>query len=56
MAIMETNGDSEIMRVWSLLNEVSEQLAQNRNTSIALHSIAGGVKVSESVVCQSSVG
>ncbi|KAI0795359.1 hypothetical protein BC629DRAFT_1286659 [Irpex lacteus] len=44
MAIMESNGDTDIMRVWNLLNEVSEQLAQNRNTSIGLHSLAGGVK------------
>ncbi|KAI0755415.1 hypothetical protein BC629DRAFT_1296847 [Irpex lacteus] len=44
MAIMDSNGDSDIMRVWNLLNEVSEQLAQNRNTSIGLHSLAGGVK------------
>ena len=47
MAIMDTNGDGEIMRVWNLLNEVSEQLSQNRQTSIGLHSLAGGVKVNE---------
>ncbi|KAI0684923.1 hypothetical protein BC835DRAFT_1421790 [Cytidiella melzeri] len=41
---MDSNKDSDIMRVWSLLNEVSEHLAQNRNTSIGLHSLAGGVK------------
>jgi hypothetical protein len=46
MAIMDSNGDSDILRVWEVLSEVSEQLAQNRNTSIGLHSLVGGVKVS----------
>ncbi|KAI0084833.1 hypothetical protein BDY19DRAFT_969465 [Irpex rosettiformis] len=44
MAIMDSNGDTDVMRVWNMLNEVSEQLAQNRNTSIGLHSLAAGVK------------
>ncbi|GBE83217.1 hypothetical protein BKA93DRAFT_565650 [Sparassis latifolia] len=45
MAIMETaNGDSDVLRIWSLLTEVSEQLSQNRNLSISLNSVAGGIK------------
>lgn len=52
MAIMDTTGDSDIMRVWALLSEVSEQLAQNRNASISLHSLAGGVKVSKAIAFQ----
>ncbi len=45
MAIMEANSDSDVMRVWTLLNELSEQLSQNRNASISLHTVTGGVKV-----------
>ena len=45
MAIMEANPDSDVMRVWVLLNDLSEQLSQNRNASISLHTVTGGVKV-----------
>ena len=45
MAIMEPTSDSDVMRVWALLNDLSEQLSQNRNTSITLHTVTGGVKV-----------
>ncbi|KAF7791408.1 hypothetical protein EIP86_002424 [Pleurotus ostreatoroseus] len=44
MAIMEANPDSDVMRVWVLLNDLSEQLSQNRNASISLHTVTGGVK------------
>ncbi|KAI0338956.1 hypothetical protein BDW22DRAFT_1362290 [Trametopsis cervina] len=44
MAIMDPNGEPDVMRLWGLLNEFADQLAQNRNTSITLHSLAGGVK------------
>ena len=45
MAIMEVTSESEVLRVWGLLNELSEQLSQNRNASILLHTATGGVKV-----------
>ena len=45
MAIMEANPESDVLRVWGLLNELSEQLSQNRNASITLHNVTGGVKV-----------
>ncbi|KAI0081571.1 hypothetical protein K474DRAFT_1247431 [Panus rudis PR-1116 ss-1] len=44
MAVMESPSENEIMRIWNLLNEVSDQLSQNRSLSISLHSIAGSVK------------
>ncbi|KAK7690350.1 hypothetical protein QCA50_007007 [Cerrena zonata] len=49
MAVMDNagspNGEMDItMRLWNLLNEVSDQLNQNRSISNTLHNIAGGVK------------
>ncbi|OSX60032.1 hypothetical protein POSPLADRAFT_1059320 [Postia placenta MAD-698-R-SB12] len=38
------NGDQDVMRIWSLLTEVSEQLTQNRSLSVSLHSLTGGIK------------
>lgn len=50
MAVMDNagspNGEMDVtMRIWNLINEVSDQLSQNRAISNTLHSIAGGVKV-----------
>ncbi|KZT64624.1 hypothetical protein DAEQUDRAFT_769544 [Daedalea quercina L-15889] len=39
-----TNGEQDIMRIWSLLTEVSEQLTQNRSTSISIHNLTSGSK------------
>ncbi|PCH39765.1 hypothetical protein WOLCODRAFT_116172 [Wolfiporia cocos MD-104 SS10] len=45
MAIMDSsNGDQDIMHVWSLLSEVSEQLSQNRSTAVSLHTLASEIK------------
>ncbi|KAH9911501.1 uncharacterized protein B0H18DRAFT_892721 [Fomitopsis serialis] len=46
-----TNGEQDIMRIWSLLTEVSEQLTQNRSVSISIHNLTSGVK-SQSVHSQ----
>ncbi|OCH90028.1 hypothetical protein OBBRIDRAFT_888028 [Obba rivulosa] len=43
MAIMEPNNEQEILRIWSLLTEVSEQLAQNRNLASSLRSLTDGM-------------
>ena len=50
MAVMDNAGSPNVemdvtMRIWNLINEVSDQLSQNRAISNTLHSIAGGVKV-----------
>ncbi|TFY61287.1 hypothetical protein EVJ58_g4606 [Rhodofomes roseus] len=39
-----TNGEQDIMRIWSLLTEVSEHLTQNRSMSISIHNLTSGVK------------
>jgi len=45
MVVMDsTNGEQDIMRIWSLLTEVSEQLTQNRSVSISIHNLTSGVK------------
>ena len=46
MAVMDSsNGEQDIMRIWSLLTEVSEQLTHNRSMSISIHNLTSGVKV-----------
>lgn len=45
MAIMDTNADPDVLRVWTLLSEVSEQLSQNRSSAVNLHALADGAKV-----------
>ena len=37
--------DSELLRVWQLVNELSDQLAQNQNIANTLQSQAGILKV-----------
>ncbi len=44
-ADMDPNGDPDVLRVWSLLSEVSEQLSQNRSSAVNLHALADGAKV-----------
>ncbi|EMD40289.1 hypothetical protein CERSUDRAFT_110893, partial [Gelatoporia subvermispora B] len=44
MAIMEPNNEQEILRIWSLLTEVSEQLTHDRNMANSLHSLTDGIK------------
>ncbi|KAH9846358.1 hypothetical protein C2E23DRAFT_890928 [Lenzites betulinus] len=42
---MDPNGEPDvIMRVWSLLSEMSEQLSQNRSSAVNIHGLADGVK------------
>ncbi|RPD54638.1 hypothetical protein L226DRAFT_487972 [Lentinus tigrinus ALCF2SS1-7] len=41
---MEPNGDPDVLRVWSLLSEVSEQLSQNRSSAVNLHALSDGAK------------
>lgn len=44
---MESNsGDQDVvLRIWTSLTEISEQLDQNRSLSVSLHGLAGGIKV-----------
>ncbi|CDO75427.1 hypothetical protein BN946_scf184916.g11 [Trametes cinnabarina] len=41
---MDPNSDPDVMRVWALVSELSEQLSQNRSTSVNLHALTDGVK------------
>ncbi|KAI0688879.1 hypothetical protein C8Q76DRAFT_635132 [Earliella scabrosa] len=44
MAVLDPNGDPDVLRVWTMLSEVSEQLSQNRSSAVNLHAIADGAK------------
>jgi hypothetical protein len=46
MAIMDANYDQEIVRLWGIISDLSEQLSQHRATAGALGNQAEGVKVS----------
>ncbi|KAF9077604.1 hypothetical protein BDP27DRAFT_1208716 [Rhodocollybia butyracea] len=43
MAIIDGSGD-EITQLWAVITDLSEQLNQNRSTSVSLYAQAGGVK------------
>jgi hypothetical protein len=49
MTILDNSGESELVQLLNTIQELSEQLAQNRSLSIALHASAGVVKVCTSV-------
>lgn len=51
MAIVDSSADSDLMRVLSVLTELSEQLSQNRAMAVSLHSIASNVKVNHDHRC-----
>lgn len=46
MAIMDVNYDQEMMRLWEMISDLSEQLNQHRVTASALRNQAEGIKVS----------
>jgi hypothetical protein len=45
MAILEPGGEHDLMQLWSLITELSEQLNQNRSMSVSLYGLAGKIKV-----------
>lgn len=45
MTILDGTGESELVQLLNTIQELSEQLAQNRSLSITLHASAGAVKV-----------
>lgn len=45
MTILDNTGESELVQLLNTIQELSEQLAQNRSLSITLHTSAGAVKV-----------
>lgn len=45
MAIVDSN-EYDLVQLWGLITELSEQLSQNRSLSVSLYSLAGNVKVS----------
>jgi hypothetical protein len=44
MTILE-GAEQEMMRLWGLVAELSEQLSQNRSLSVSLYGQVGNVKV-----------
>lgn len=46
MAIMDANYDQEMLRLWGIISDLSEQLNQHRATASALRNQAEGIKVS----------
>ena len=46
MAIMDANYDQEMMRLWGVISDLSEQLNQHRATANLLKSQAEGIRVS----------
>lgn len=53
MAIIEGNGENDLMRLWSVITELGEQLSQNRSMSVSLYGLVGKIKVIRSN-CDSS--
>lgn len=45
MAIMDANYDQEMMRLWGIISDLSDQLNQHRATASALRNQAEGIKV-----------
>lgn len=45
MTILDSSGESELVHLLNTIQELSEQLAQNKTLSISLHTSAGAVKV-----------
>lgn len=45
MTILDNTGEPELVQLLNTIQELSEQLAQNRSLSITLHASAGAVKV-----------
>lgn len=43
------NAETDVNKIYAMLNELLEQLSANRQASIQLHSLAAGVKVC--VIC-----
>jgi hypothetical protein len=46
MAIMDVNYDQEMMRLWEIISDLSEQLNRHRATASTLRNQAEGIKVS----------
>lgn len=46
MAIMDANYDQEMMRLWGIISDLSDQLNQHRATASALRNQAEGIKAS----------
>ena len=46
MAIMDANYDQEMMRLWGIISDLSDQLNEHRATASALRNQAEGIKVS----------
>jgi len=45
MTILD-NSEQDLLQLWSLIAELSDQLNQNRSLSVSLHAQAGSIKVS----------
>lgn len=49
MAVLDNN-DQDLMQLWAMITELSEQLNQNRNLSVALYGQAGNIKVCAKII------
>lgn len=45
MTILDGGDDQELLRLWALIAELSEELSQNRTLAVSLYSQANNVKV-----------
>ena len=46
MAIMDANYDQEMMRLWGIISDLSDQLNEHRATASMLRNQAEGIRVS----------
>lgn len=45
MTILDGSAEQDLVRLWALIAELSEQLTQNRSVAVALYGQVGGIKV-----------
>jgi hypothetical protein len=45
MTILDNNADQDIMRLWGIIGELSEELNRNRALSVTLYGQVGNLKV-----------
>jgi hypothetical protein len=52
MTILDGNTDQELLRLWSVIGDLSEELTRNRVLSVALYNQVGNAKVSDQLRCR----
>jgi len=46
MTVLDNSADQELLRLWSLIGDLSEELSRNRALSVTLYGQVGSAKVS----------